>query len=75
MTKEQAKKDITAIAKRLNKTFIEIAETIIEQTPNCRSAKIVRELIKENLGDIVCPVCEIAKGQKHLNGCPIDNEP
>lgn len=47
MTKQETKNEITKIAKRLNRTFLEIANTILEQGTKEENVKNIKDLIKE----------------------------
>lgn len=47
MTKQETKNEINKIAKRLNTTFLEIANTILEQGTKEENYKNIKELIKE----------------------------
>ena len=47
MTKQETKTEITKIAKSLNRTFLEIANTILEQGTKKVNVKNINELIQE----------------------------
>ena len=47
MTKQETKNEINKIAKRLDRTFLEIANTILEQGTKEENIKNINDLIKE----------------------------